>query len=236
MGVSAPSAVQHRASSTGNCPCTTDAACTNSWTRSQRTPSCINRVCRATPPFTCPSNQYNTNGGTTSNSCASCPQGTTSPAGSSSSANCNVPTPPSNASVAGAGGLSVAALGGIGGGGFLLAVGVLVGIYCCRKGQAQQRAASAAGKFSPQRVSDWGAATRTGGVQEIPTINPFGGPYPGGPPAPQFPPSLPPTIQVFSDPQGRQYTVDSNTGVSTWLPMGGAPPPPPPPPSLPGAI
>jgi hypothetical protein len=137
----------------------------------------------------------------------------------------------------------VAALGGIGGGGVLLLVLVIgAGVYYCRRSQAQAALArqGAAAKFTPQRVSDWGAATRTGGgaAQEVPTMNPYGEQFlpPPPPPSPGFPQSspFPPEVQVFSDPQGRQYSVNSRTGVTSWLPVvGGAPPPPP---FLPGAI
>ncbi len=125
-------------------------------------------------------------------------------------------------------------------------------------------------KLSPQRISEWGAATRTGG-QEVPTLNPLSFPAVGSlvifkglmstpelngkqgkvlgvdastgrvsvallsdssrvlavkpdcleNPLPSsstsMQPPLPGAQQVFTSPDGRQYTYNAATGESIWL-------------------
>ena len=192
-----------------NCACTTDAGCVGAWTRSQPVTSCINGQCRAPTPFQCLAGEYNLNGGTTVDSCVVCPPETPfSPAGSTSSADCLVSAPASPAAAAVAG-LSIAVLSGIVIGGLLLLAGAGAAFFYIRRAKVPAPRAP-----TSQKVPDWGA---TGGsIQAIPTTNP-----------------VLPDWQVFSDPQGRQFTRNSKTGETSWLPTGGNPPPPP---TIPGTI
>jgi len=182
-----------------NCACTTDAGCVGAWTRSQPVTACINGQCRAPTPFTCPAGEYNLNGGTTVDSCVLCPLGTTSPSGSTSSDACQVPPSPAAAAGVGAG-LSTAALAGIVSGVALLLGGAGVAFFFIRRAQLP--------RTSTQKVPDWGSPKNAGSIQAIPTNNPVSSDW-----------------QIFTDPQGRQFTRNNTTGETSWLPMGSYPPP-----------
>jgi len=144
-------------------------------------------------------------------------------------------------------------------------VGGLVAAYIYYK---QNMGAPAAPKLSPQRISDWGAATRTC-AQEIPTLNPLSNPAVGSvvilkglTSTPELngvqgkitgmdattgrysiallndpsrilavkptcvdvamPPPSAPASQVFTCPDGRQYTYNAATGETAWLPLPGS--------------